>query len=387
METTATQTGSEVVVDLGAVRDNVAAVRATVGAAEVMAVVKADAYGHGALPAARAALDGGATSLGVATVAEALALRAGGIEAPVLAWLLIPGDDLTVAVAADVELSVAAPWSLAAVVAAARALGRPARVHLELDTGMSRGGVADPDRPAMLAELSRAVAEGAVRLVGTWAHLASSDVPADPANARQLAAFADAVVELRGAGLDPGRLHHANSAAALLLPGSRFDLVRVGLACWGLSPAPQLATSTELGLRPAMTLRSRLAHVRRVPAGTGVSYGLTWSTPRATTLGLVPLGYGDGIPRHASRPSPAGTAGGSVLVAGARRPVTGRICMDQFVVDLGGEEPEVGSEVVVFGDGHDGAPTAQDWAEAAGTISYEIVTRIAGPRVPRRHRW
>ncbi|WP_442907614.1 alanine racemase [Kineococcus sp. G2] len=375
---------AEAVVDLDAIAGNAAVLRERLGTAQLMAVVKADGYGHGAVPAARAALAGGASWLGVAHVHEALALRRAGITAPVLAWLLTPGLDLAAAVAADVDLSVAAPWALAEVVAAARATGRTASIHLELDTGMSRGG-ASPQRWAdLLDAVAGHVAEGSVRVRGTWAHFASADAPGDPSVDAQLDVFAAAVATARARGVDPGLLHHANSPAALLVPRARLDLARCGIALYGLSPAPAAAPAARLGLVPAMTLTARLAHVRPVPAGVGVSYGLTHVVPRATTLGLVPVGYGDGLPRHASTvPGPAA----AVLVGGRRRPVLGRVCMDQVVVDLGGDEPAPGAPVVLFGAGQAAGrpeePTAQDWAEAAGTIAYEVVTRI-GPRVPRR---
>ncbi len=376
---------AEAVVDLDAIAGNAAALRDRLGGAQLMAVVKADGYGHGAVPAARAALAGGASWLGVAHVHEALALRAAGIGAPVLAWLLTPGVDPGPAVAADVDLSVSAPWALQAVAAAARAAGRTAAVHLEVDTGMSRGGASPALWPDLLDAAAALVAEGAVRVRGTWAHFASADVPGDASVDAQLDAFAAAVATARARGVDPGLLHHANSAAALFEPRARFDLARCGIALYGVSPAPAVAPAERLGLVPAMTLTARLAHVRAVPAGAGVSYGLTHVVPRATTLGLVPLGYGDGLPRHAS--SRPGGGGGAVLVAGRRRPVLGRVCMDQVVVDLGGEELAPGEPVVVLGAGAAAGrpeePTAQDWAEAAGTIAYEVVTRI-GPRVPRR---
>ncbi|NAZ88102.1 alanine racemase [Kineococcus indalonis] len=375
---------AEAVVDLDAITANAAVLRERLAGAQLMAVVKADGYGHGAVPAARAALAGGATRLGVAHVHEALALRRAGIGAPVLAWLLTPGLDLRAAVAADVELSVAAPWALEEVVAAARATGRTAGVHLELDTGMSRGGSSPAEWADLLGAVAARVAEGAVRVSGTWAHFASADAPGDASVDAQLEVFAAAVAAARARGLDPGLLHHANSAAALFAPRARFDLARCGIALYGVSPAPHVASSAELGLVPAMTLTARLAHVRAVPAGAGVSYGLTHVVPRSTTLGLVPVGYGDGLPRHASS-HPGGA--GAVLVGGRRRPVLGRVCMDQVVVDLGGERPAPGEPVVVFGAGaaagRPAEPTAQDWAEAAGTIAYEVVTRI-GPRVPRR---
>jgi len=370
---------AEAVVDLDAVAHNAAVLAAAVPGAQLMAVVKADGYGHGLVPTARAALAGGATWLGVAHVEEALRLRAAGVRAPVLAWILTPGLDLTAAVEADVDVSVAAGWALEDLVAAARRTGRAARVQLEVDTGLSRGGAAPEEWPALLDAVAEHVGDGTLEVRGTWGHFASADEPHLPSVAAQLDAFEAALAAMPAAGVEPGLRHHANSAGALFVPEARYDLVRCGIAVVGLSPAPQLASSADLGLVPAMTLRARLAHVRRVPAGAGVSYGHTFTTERPSALGLVPLGYADGIPRHAS-------SAGEVLVDGRRRRAAGRVCMDQFVVDLG--EPgattaAAGDEVVVFGPGTAGEPTAQDWAEAAGTISYEIVTRL-GERVARR---
>lgn len=368
---------AEAVVDLDAVRDNAAALVAHARGAEVMAVVKADGYGHGLVPTARAALVGGATWLGVAQLSEALALRAAGISAPVLSWLHVPGDDLGAAVAADVDLSVAAPWALDAVVAAARAQGRTARVHLKVDTGLGRGGTTSADWPDLLAAVAGAAAERAVEVVGVWSHYAWADAPTHPTVLRQQEEFAHALDVAARLGVRPVRRHLANSAATLTNTGAHLDLVRPGLALYGLSPVPELGSPADFGLRPAMTLRARLALVKRVGAGQGVSYGHAYTTTSATTLALVPLGYADGVPRHAS-----GT--GPVLAAGRRRTVAGRVCMDQLVLDLGDDEAKAGDEVVLFGPGTHGEPTAQDWADAAGTISYEIVSRV-GSRVPRTY--
>ena len=372
---------AEALVDLDAVARNVGVVQRHVGDAAVMAVVKADAYGHGLVPVARAALAGGASWLGVAHVHEALRLREAGVDADLLAWILTPGIDLEPALRAGVDVSVAAGWALEEVVSAARASGTTARVHLEVDTGMSRGGASPAEWPALLDAVAGHVADGLVQVRGTWAHFASADVAGDPSVPAQLAAFAEALEVADRHGVDPGLRHHANSAAALFLPQSRFDLVRAGLAVYGLSPAPARASAADLGLEPAMTLTARLAHVRRVPAGSGVSYGLTYAVAAETSLGLVPLGYGDGVPRHASWD---GAGSGEVLVAGARRRIAGRVCMDQVVVDLGDAQAAAGDVAVVFGPGGAGEATAQDWADAAGTISWEIVTRI-GARVPRRY--
>jgi alanine racemase len=252
-------------------------------------------------------------------------------------------------------------------------MGRRARLQLKADTGLSRNGVPPAEWPAVLEAAVRAGDH--VEITGVWSHLACSDDPEHPANAAQERAFREAVSAARAAGFEP-LIHLANSAAALTRPSARFDLVRCGISAYGLSPIPRLATAAELGLRPAMTLSSRLAAVRDVDAGQGVSYGHTHLTERPTRLGLVPVGYADGIPRHASDRA-------QVHVGGQRRPVVGRVCMDQFVVDLGDTGAEAGDRVVLFGPGDDGEPTAQDWADAAGTISYEIVSRLGG-RVVRR---
>jgi alanine racemase len=368
---------AEARVDLGAVRANVEALRART-AAQVLAVVKADAYGHGLVPCARAAVAGGATWLGTALVDEALALRAAGITEPrVLAWLLGPGERWADAVRADVDLSVNAAWALDEVVAAAHETGITARLHLKADTGLGRGGAAMADWPDLCVAARKAEADGTVKVVGVWSHFAYADAPGHATIARQAEEFARAVEHAERAGLEPEVRHLANSAATVTAPEHHFDLVRPGLAVYGLSPVPDVGGPEDFGLRPAMTLTGSLVLVKRVPAGSGVSYGHIYTTPAETTLGLVPLGYADGVPREGGNVGP-------VLAAGRRRTVAGRVCMDQFVLDLGDDPAEAGDEVVLFGPGDDGAPTAQDWADATGTISYEIVSRV-GPRVPRVH--
>jgi alanine racemase len=398
---TGTDYPARAVVDLAAIRSNVGTLRAAAPGAEVMAVVKADAYGHGLVPSALAALAGGATWLGVAQASEALELRAGlaaaGIapdDARLLTWLHAPGAPFAELLRADVDVSVGAPWDVGAVVSAARRTGRPARVHLKVDTGLGRGGVVADDLGSVLPALLSAEAEGAIRLVGLWSHLAVADEPGHPINARQRQVFDDAVRVTERAGARLEVRHLANSAATLTDPTSHYDLVRPGIAVYGLSPVPQLAGPSDLGLRPAMTLEARLAMVKRVGAGQGVSYGHLYTTTTDTWLGDVPLGYGDGIPRHASGGS-AGV-GGPVLVGAGTRPrilrIAGRVCMDQVVLDLGPDATERAGDVVrLFGPDDEvpglpgtRGPTAQDWADASGTISYEITTRL-GARVPRVH--
>jgi alanine racemase len=365
---------AEVVVDLDAIAANVAALRERVSR-PLMAVVKADGYGHGMVPAARAALAGGADALGVAVVEEALALRAAGVTAPLLAWLNGPGEDFAAALTADVEVSVNAAWGLAEVVDAARATGRTARVHLCADTGLSREGATPADWPALVAAAARAQADGEVLVTGLWSHLAYADAPHHPTIGAQVRAFEEAVAAARAAGLTEARRHLANSAATVALPETWYDMVRPGVAIYGLDPLG--GDPARHGLRPAMTVQARVALTKRVPAGVGVSYGHTYSPDRETTLALVPVGYADGVPRSGGNQAP-------VLAAGARRTVAGRVCMDQFVLDVGDDPVAPGDPVVLWGPGTDGEPTAQEWADAVGTIHYELVTRIGG-RFRRRH--
>ncbi|HEX7105002.1 MAG TPA: alanine racemase [Acidothermaceae bacterium] len=369
-------------IDLRAIEGNVRRIREIAGRSQVMAVVKADGYGHGLLPSARAALAGGADWLGVAFVEEALALRAAGVDARLLCWLAAPGEQLAKAILADVDLSASAPWMIDEIAAAAVQAGKEARVHCKVDTGLSRAGATATDWPELIDAALRAQGRGVVRVVGLWSHLAHGDDPQNPTMSRQIEEFTEAIDIAQRAGVTPEVRHLANSGGALHRPDARFDLVRVGIAAYGLAPAPKVARPSDLGLRPAMTLTARLALTKSAPAGAGVSYGHRYHTPEATTLGLVPLGYADGVPRAAGNTV-------EVLVRGAatsaRRAIAGTVCMDQFVVDLGAVNDGAfmaGDEVLLFGPGDSGEPTAEDWAAALGTISYEVVTRI-GPRVPR----
>lgn len=364
----------EAVIDLDAVRENVAALIAMVAPAHAMVVVKADAYGHGAVPVARAALAGGASWLGVADLAEAVALRDAGIDAPLLAWLHDPEADFAVAVRRGVDVGVSSLHQLRAAADAAASAGGRVDVHLKVDTGLSRNGVAPEEWDEAVRTAAALEAEGRVHVRGVFSHLANTSPEEDAA---QLAAFDAALAAASAAGLAPEVRHVASTAGALRRPEARYDLVRLGIGCYGVPPFGDGTTAAELGLRPVMTLRGRVAAVRRIAAGTGVSYGHVWRADRPTTLALVPLGYADGVPRQAS-------GRGEVWLAGARRRVVGRIAMDQFLVDVGDDEVAVGDEVVLFGDPATGAPSADDWGDAADTIGYEIVTRI-GPRVPRTY--
>ena len=362
-------------VDLGAISDNVRALRARAPGASLMAVVKADGYGHGLLPSARAAQEGGADWLGVALQDEAVALRDNGIGGRIFTWLHVPGTDFTAALARDIDVSVSAGWSLDQVAAAARATGRAARIHLKVDTGLARNGAFGDDFSDLLIAARRLEVQGLVSVVGLWSHFAYADEPQHPTVREQQRLFEAAVLQTERAGCRLEVRHLANSAATLTNPSVHYDLVRPGIAVYGLSPVPQLGSPADYGLTPAMTLTARLANVKRVPAGQGVSYGHAYRTRTETVLGLVPLGYADGIPRNASNAGP-------VSVGGVRYTIAGRVCMDQFVVDLGPDSTAAAGDPVVLFGAEPAGPSAQDWAHATGTISYEIVTRI-GPRVPR----
>jgi alanine racemase len=368
---------TEARVDLSAVRDNVEVLtECAAGGAGVMAVVKADGYGHGLVPTARAAVQGGAAWLGVAFLEEALELRAARVDVPILAWLTTPGEDLRPAIAAGVDLGIYSVAELAAAVSAARVTDVTARLHLKADTGLSRGGAPVTDWPDLCETAAKAEADGSVKVTGLWSHFAFADGGADhPTNSRQTAVFREAIDVATAAGLRPEVRHLANSAATLTAPATHFDLVRPGLAVYGLSPIPQVSTPAGLGLRPAMTLASTVAMTKHVPAGAGVSYLHRYTTQAATTLALVPLGYADGVPRSATNTA-------QVLLGGSLRTIAGTVCMDQFVLDVGSDSVVAGDEVLLFGPGTSGEPTAQDWAEWLGTINYEIVTRV-GARVPR----
>lgn len=355
-------------IDLTAARENIERVRALAEVETVIAVVKANGYGHGAVDVSRAFLAGGASMLGVADVSEALELRAAGITAPVLAWLHDSSTDFAAAIRGDIELGVSSLEQFDRLRVAARAAGRVARVHLKIETGLGRGGVRAEHWTQLVREAVAAEHAGEVSISGVFSHLANVSA-AD--NRRQAARFADAVQVARDAGLEPSLIHLAASEAALTDPELRLNAVRVGIALYGLSATGEPAATW--GLRPVMTLRSTVSLVNDLPAGAGVSYGHDWVAEAATRIALVPVGYADGLPRAAS-----GRA--EVAIAGARFPVRGRIAMDQIIVEIGDAAVEVGDEVVLWGDPETGAPSADDWAAWAGTIGYEVVTKV-GRRV------
>lgn len=361
-------------IDVGALQDNVAvlAARAADSGARTMVVVKSDGYGHGAVTVARAALAAGADELGVACLTEALDLRAHGITAPLLAWLHGRGEDFGAAVREDVALSASSVEELHEIANAAEESGRAAQVHLKIDTGLNRNGCPAHLWAELVAAAARAEDAGSIRVVAVWSHLACADELGHPSIDEQAERFRDADARAREAGLSPDR-HLANSAATLTRSDLHFEMVRVGIAAYGLDPVPDHG---DHGLVPAMTFRSSVVLTKRVAAGESVSYGHAWTAERETTLALVPVGYGDGVPRVLSGRL-------AVWLADALRPQVGRVCMDQLVVDCGDDPVAVGDEVLLFGPGEHGEPTAADWARELGTIHYEVVTGMFRPRVSR----
>ncbi|GAB3701853.1 alanine racemase [Nocardiopsis oceani] len=363
-------------VDLDAITSNARLLRELAAGTPLMGVVKADGYGHGMLPAAHALIEGGATWLGTAFIKEGLELRRAGITVPVLSWIIPPGEPVGEAIEADIDLGVSGRAVLDEVIAEARRLGRAARVQLKADTGLHRGGVDQADWESVVGAAAQAEEEGVLKVSGVWSHFACADEPGHPSIRAQLEVFHEALEAADKVGLAPEVRHIANSAALLTLPEARFDLVRGGIASYGLCPIPDYDVP---GLRPAMTLESKVALTKRVAEGSGVSYGHRYFTEDETTLALVPLGYADGVPRAATNKGP-------VLLGGRPRVIAGTVCMDQFVVDVGDDPVEAGEYAVLFGDPNEypAVPTAEDWAEVLDTIPYEIVTRV-GARVPREY--
>lgn len=359
------------IIDAAAITHNVRTIADYVRPAKVLAAVKADGYGHGLITAAKAALAGGADWLGTAHIAEALQLRAAGVEAPLLAWLHTRQCDFSAALEAHIDLGVSG-WELEPIAEAANALHEPAQVHLKVDTGLGRNGAPMTEWPALAARAADLQNQGLISVEGIFTHLAVADEPDRGETDEQLAVFREALQTAQEHGVVPDLRHAANTPAALSRPDAHFDMVRVGVGIYGQSPFAD-RSGAELGLKPAMELRTTVANVKRVPAGQGISYGLTHRVEAPTHLGLIPLGYADGIPRIA--------VGAPVLIGGGRYRSVGRVAMDQFVVDLGAEtEVQVGDEVTVFGG--DSGIEAAELGAAAGTINYEIITRI-GARVPR----
>ncbi|MBW3659970.1 MAG: alanine racemase, partial [Actinobacteria bacterium] len=342
--------------------------------AAVCAVVKADGYGHGAVPVARAALDAGASWLAVALVEEGEELRDAGIDAPILVLTEPPSAAVPRLLAARLTPAVYTTAFGHALDAAGRERDEPVAVHVKADTGMGRVGVPPHDWDAFLAE---AATWGGVRIEALWSHMARADEPAASTTDEQQDRF-DAFVALAGEhGIEPRLTHTANSASTLVQPRARRDLVRVGIAMYGLSPSSEV-TADGHGLTPAMRFVTEVGFAKRISAGTPVSYGHTWSAPADGWLASLPVGYADGVPRLLSNR-------GEVVLGGVRRPIAGNVCMDQTLVWCGDDEPHAGDEVVLLGRQGDVRVTADEWAAWAGTITYEIATSVTR-RVPRIHR-
>ena len=360
---------AEFLIDLSALSSNVSKIKKEC-AVEILAVVKADAYGHGLIRVASAALKAGASWLGVALLEEAITLRENAIDAPILAWLVSPGSDFEQAISRNIDLGVSSIKGLHEISAAAAKFGKQARVHLEIDTGMSRGGFLNEWNELLKEDFAN------VEVVGIFSHFARADEPGEKQNLDQLQRFKVMVQELENVGVKPPIKHLANSAATFRDKDSYFTMVRVGIAMYGLTPdVTHMGTSKDLGLRPVGQLRAKLHLVKEVSKGSPVGYGASAFTSTDTTLGVVAMGYADGIPRIAQ--------GAGVFINGKKAPIIGRASMDQFVVDLGSNsKAQSGDWVIVFGDGSHGEYTADDWGLASSSINYEIVTRI-GPRVPR----
>jgi len=354
-------------INLDAVAANLATMRAKVSGAKVMGVVKADAYGHGMIEVARRLEAENVDYLGVADIAEALALRAAGVTTPVLAWLHEPHETFEAALEAEVELSVATTAQLEAIASAAAELGKTARVHLKVDTGLGRNGAHLRDWPELVADAVELALLGRIHVVAVFSHLSSTSTEDDLA---QIERFNTAVETARSAGLRFEMRHLVASDGALKYPGAHFEMVRIGVALYGLSPFSD-HRGAEYGLVPAMTAKSFVVQVKRADKGEGVSYGYLHRTSDETNLALVPVGYAEGLPRNAS-----GKA--VVQVAGVSHKILSRIAMDQFVLDVGQQEVAIGDEVVLFGDPSQGHLSVDALAEAADTINYEIVTRMGG---------
>ncbi|WP_286143871.1 alanine racemase [Mycobacterium sp. D16R24] len=371
------ETTAQAVIDLGAIAHNVGLLREYAGPARLMVVVKADGYGHGAVQVARAALAAGADELGVATISEALRVRADGIDAPLLAWLHAPGANYAAALAADVEVAVSSLEQLDELLEAARSTGRQAITTVKVDTGLNRNGVPAEYTRDLFEAVAKAQAEQSVRLRGIMSHFAYADQPGNPTIDMQIGRFNGALELARGLGLRYEVAHLSNSAATLTRPDARYDMVRAGIALYGISPMPG---HLEPGLIPAMSLTCAVSSVKPVRAGEGVSYGHVWTAPHDTNAALVGIGYADGVIRGLGNRF-------EVAIGGRRYPNIGRVCMDQFVVDLGDNEAGVksGDVATLFGPGVDGEPTAQDWAQLLDTIAYEVVTCPRG-RVVRTYR-
>ncbi len=362
-------------VDLAAIRDNVKVLQNLAKKSEVMAVVKADAYGHGLIPVARAARQGGATWLGTALLEEAISLRNSGDSGRILTWLGSPDDKWQECIDLGIDISVSSIEIASEVIKATKKIGKKAKIHIKVDTGLGRNGVMPNDLADLTSLLEEATANGLVEVVAVWTHFALADAPSSPTIAKQLEVLDASFKFVESRGFKNLMKHAANSAATLTSPHTHFDLVRPGIAVYGITPGGEVGKASEFGLRPAMTLKAQAALVKDVPAGHGISYGAEYVTKQNTKIALIPLGYADGIPRIAGNKGP-------VLANGKKFSVAGRVCMDQFVIDIGDLDFSTGDEVILFGDPAQNEPDVEEWAKASQSIGYEIVTRL-GSRVPR----
>jgi alanine racemase len=362
-------------INLSAITQNFKSIKSRT-TADVLAVVKADAYGHGLIPVSKALEEAGADWFGTALLEEAINLRKAGILKPIISWLTPLGEDFKSAIDLDIDLGIPSIDLLDEVIKAASLTGKTARIHLEIDTGMSRGGVLS-EWDQLIKSVLVGVNLKQLKVIGIWSHFARADEPDELMNQEQLSLFEEKVNQAKAAGIDAQFIHIANSAALFTNKIAHKNIIRSGIALFGLSPdIKTIGDSSSLGLKPAMKLKAKLNLVKEVKAGSSVGYGGTAVLKSDTKLGVVTLGYADGIPRNTNN-----LAG--VFVDKKRAPIIGRVSMDQFVVDLGiTSNAKTGDEVIVFGDGSGGEYTVDEWAKAANTINYEIITRI-GPRVPR----
>ena len=366
---------ASVEINLSAITQNFKSIKSRT-TADVLAVVKADAYGHGLIPVSKALEEAGADWFGTALLEEAINLRKAGILKPIISWLTPLGEDFKSAIDLDIDLGIPSIDLLNEVIKAASLTGKAARIHLEIDTGMSRGGVLS-EWDQLIKSVLVGVNLKQLKVIGIWSHFARADEPDELMNQEQLSLFEEKVNQAKAAGIDAQFIHIANSAALFTNKSSHKNIIRSGIALFGLSPdIKTIGDSSSLGLKPAMKLKAKLNLVKEVKSGSSVGYGGTAVLKSDTKLGVVALGYADGIPRSTNN-----LAG--VFVDKKRAPIIGRVSMDQFVVDLGiTSTAKTGDEVIVFGDGSSGEYTVDEWAKAANTINYEIITRI-GPRVPR----
>ena len=362
-------------INLSAISQNFKSIKSRTPA-DVLAVVKADAYGHGLIPVSKALEEAGADWFGTALLEEAINLRKAGILKPIISWLTPLGEDFKSAIDLDIDLGIPSIDLLDEVIKTASLTGKTARIHLEIDTGMSRGGVLS-EWDQLIKSVLAGVNLKQLKVIGIWSHFARADEPDELMNQEQLSLFEEKVNQAKAAGIDAQFIHIANSAALFTNKSAHKNIIRSGIALFGLSPdVKTIGDSSSLGLKPAMKLKAKLNLVKEVKAGSSVGYGGTAVLKSDTKLGVVALGYADGIPRNTNN-----LAG--VFVDKKRAPIIGRVSMDQFVVDLGiTSTAKTGDEVIVFGDGSSGEYTVDEWAKAANTINYEIITRI-GPRVPR----